>query len=160
MKDSSRKAITDANIWIDLHCGGITAEVFKLGLELAMPDLVAEEMLNPPVDELTSLGLKIIEIPGLLLEEIPILSREYRKPSRRDLSALAVARSQGAMLLTGDKDLRTAARVELGEVRGTLWLLKELVASKIITGRRAAASLRENAGGSQQVAEARVYEAY
>ena len=77
--DSPRTVITDTNIWIDLHRGGITTEVFKLGLLFKTPDLVANEILSPSIASLKRHGLDIIELPGVQVLEIGLL-----KPSSAD----------------------------------------------------------------------------
>ena len=140
--DSPRVAITDANIWIDLHLGGVTAEAFKLNLVFKTPDLVAHEMLSPSVASLQRLGLHVVELPGVHVLEIIHMARKYHRPSRPDLSALALARSERAILLTGDKALRSAGDEEGLEVRGVLWLLDRMVDSQVLTGSKAIAALQ------------------
>jgi predicted nucleic acid-binding protein len=49
-----------------------------------------------------------------------------------DHSALALAIQERCPLLTGDKDLRVAAKKEGVEVHGTLWIIEELLNQKII----------------------------
>jgi predicted nucleic acid-binding protein len=65
----------------------------------------------------------------------------FRKPSPNDLAALALAKSRGATLLTGDAPLREAAATEGVTVHGVLWLLDMLVAKAAITPEIAAAAL-------------------
>ena len=141
--DSLRAVITDANIWIDLHRGGVTAEAFKLNLVFKTPDLVAHEILSPSAASLKRLGLHVVELPGIRVLEIIQLARKYPRPSRPDLSALVLAASEGAILLTGDKALRAAGEVEGVEVRGVLWLLDEMVNCQVLTGAKAIAALQQ-----------------
>jgi predicted nucleic acid-binding protein len=49
-----------------------------------------------------------------------------------DHSALALALQERCPLLTGDKDLRVAAKKEGVEVHGTLWIIEELLNQKIL----------------------------
>ena len=49
-----------------------------------------------------------------------------------DHSALALAMQEKCPLLTGDKDLRTAAKSEGVEVHGTVWIIEELLNQKLI----------------------------
>jgi len=140
--DSPRAVITDANIWIDLHRGGVTAETFKLDLVFKTPDLVAREILSPPAASLQRRGLQVVELPGVRVLEIIQMARKYPRPSRPDLSALVLAASEGAILLTGDKALRAAGEAEGIEVRGVLWLLERMVACSVLTGARAITALQ------------------
>ena len=55
------------------------------------------------------------------------LAAQYPRPSRNDLFALVLAAKEDCALLTGDKDLKLAADTENVEVRGTLWLVNEMV---------------------------------
>jgi predicted nucleic acid-binding protein len=141
--DSPRAVITDANIWIDLNRGGITAEAFKLDLVFKTPDLVAHEILSPSAASLKRSGLHVVELPGTRVLEIIQLARKYPRPSRPDLSALVLAAAEGAILLTGDKALRAAGEEEGIEVRGLLWLLDEMVKSQVLTGGKAIAALQQ-----------------
>jgi len=135
--------ITDANIWIDLHRGGVTAEAFKLNLAFRTPDLVAHEILSPSAASLKRLGLQVLELPGDRVTEIVEMARKYPRPSRPDLSALVLARSEGNILLTGDKALRAAGEEEGIEVRGVLWLLDKMVECHVLNGNRTIAALQK-----------------
>lgn len=61
------------------------------------------------------------------------LAKLYRKPSRLDLAALALAEQEGCPLLSGDRHLREAAEAERVEVHGTLWLAERLVRAKLVS---------------------------
>lgn len=67
----------------------------------------------------------------------------YIPNGRNDLFALTIAKSRGLILLSGDKDLRSAAKKEKVEVHGTIWILDQLVAETIITQSAAAKALEE-----------------
>ena len=138
-----RAVVTDANIWIDLHRGGVVAEAFKLDLMFKTPDLVAHEILWPSVASLKRYGLQVVELPGVRLLEIIEMARKYPRPSRPDLAALVLARFEGVPLLTGDKALRAAAEEEGIEVRGVLGLLDDMVNCHVLTGPRAAVALQQ-----------------
>ena len=49
-----------------------------------------------------------------------------------DHSALALAIQEQCLLLTGDKDLRVAAKNEGVEVHGTIWIIEQLLDQKLI----------------------------
>ncbi len=57
-----------------------------------------------------------------------------------DHSALALALQEQCPLLTGDKDLRVAAKKEGVEVHGTIWIIEELLNQKMIQKSQATGS--------------------
>jgi predicted nucleic acid-binding protein len=57
------------------------------------------------------------------------------------LSLLALARAEGAVLLTGDKALRAAGEEEGIQVRGVLWLMDMMAAANVLTGTEAVTAL-------------------
>ena len=59
--------------------------------------------------------------------------KRYPRLGRNDLFALVLAASEEYPLLTGDKDLKAAAEAENIKVRGTLWLVNEMVQAGKIT---------------------------
>lgn len=141
--DFPRIVITDANIWIDLHWGGITSEAFKLDRLFKTSDLVAHEILSLAETSLKRMGLQVVELSGVQVLEIVRMARIYPRPSRPDLSALVLAHTEEAILLTGDKALRSAAEIEGVEVRGLLWLLDEMVGNHVLTAVKAIVALQQ-----------------
>ena len=67
----------------------------------------------------------------------------YPKPGRNDLFALALAEDKKCPLLTGDAALRQAAEMEQVEVKGTVWLIAEMVREQRITVTVARAALHK-----------------
>ncbi len=132
--------ITDANVWIDLHVGGVLAEVVRLDFDLVLPDVVHAEMeavrsevyakLNLLLD-LAHIRLVTTGPEGVQLAEK--LANTYREAHTPDLFALATAIVEQAVLVTGDKALRQAAETEKAEVHGTLWLLERMVEQAVLT---------------------------
>lgn len=57
---------------------------------------------------------------------------KYSKPSLFDCVALAIAKSRGIILLTGDGPLRKAAKAEGVQVMGTIGVLDQLKLEKLI----------------------------
>lgn len=106
------------------------------------PDLVAHKLQSLSAASLKRLGLHVVELPGTRVLEIIQMARKYPRPSRPDLSALVLARSEGGILLTGDKALRAAGEEEGLEVRGVLWLLDEMVSRQVLSGTKAIAALQ------------------
>lgn len=143
MADSRRIHVTDTNIWIDLDADGIVQEMFQLPFQFVAPDLVVEELKKPDGGNLVLLGLRKEELTGDEVRLVGQLASRYPAPSRVDLSALALAKARGGVLLTGDRRLRKAAEQEKTPVHGTLWILEELVRRRIVTPPKAARSLEE-----------------
>lgn len=133
--------ISDANILIDMEEGNLLPQMFQLPYSFSIPDILFYEELEQEHEHLLELGLKLDELESELVQYSLELVERYRKPSRNDCFALALAKQQQCPLLTGDKDLRTAAENEAVVVMGTVWLLTQLVIQKIITAVEARNSL-------------------
>lgn len=138
--------VTDTNVWIDLHRGGIIAEAFRLRVTWSAPDVVIEELREPDGEQLVrrllKLGLQQIELSGNEVTSVQELAARYRRPSTADLFSLVLAKARKALLLTGDRRLRDAAQHEQVRVHGTLWLLDELVRRRELQPAKAVAALR------------------
>ncbi len=61
------------------------------------------------------------------------LAKRYPQPSRLDHGALATAEQERCPLVTGDRNLRTAAESEGVEVHGTLWIAERLVEAGLLS---------------------------
>jgi hypothetical protein len=66
------------------------------------------------------------------------LRQHYRRPSTNDLFALALARTLGCALLSGDGALREVATRERVEIHGTLWLIDALLDARVVLVERVA----------------------
>lgn len=123
--------ISDANILIDMDCGGLLHRMFELAHDFAVLDVLFEEELREQHPELPGLGLGVISLDEVGVADGEQLSNEYSNngASRIDLLSLALARQQNCPLLTGDRRLREICD-EIGHpVNGTLWLMGELHAA-------------------------------
>lgn len=118
--------IADTCFCIDLWHGQLLGILCGLEVRLIIPDVVADELRDPGIEPFIGSGAEIqsAEPEEVLLVET--LRAHYRKPSIADLFSLAIAKTRGAVLLTNDKHLRTAATKENVTVRGILWLLDSL----------------------------------
>jgi rRNA-processing protein FCF1 len=141
MADFQQEFVTDSNIWIDLYFGELLEEVFKLPFKFMAPDVIIEELETPSGQDLVVLGLKEKELSPFLVSEVVELKGKYPRPSINDLFALCLARHLRLILLTGDGELRKAAKKERVEVHGILWLLDVMVKRKVITPARAIKAL-------------------
>jgi hypothetical protein len=139
--------ISDANILIDMKCGDLLVPMFQLEYRFAVPDVLFESELRVHHPEFMRLGLRKMELTSASVEYVLRLAAEIgqRGVGRNDLFALALARQESCMLLTGDARLRALAEKEDREVHGTLWLVGELLGAGRIrpaTARRAYEAMR------------------
>lgn len=119
--------ISDANILMDVEVGELVAPMFSLGYQFAVPDVLYYEELEEQHGHLLDLGLQIRTLSAKSVERVQELAQNYARPGRNDLFALALAEVEECPLLTGDAALRQAAETEQVEVKGTIWLIGEMV---------------------------------
>jgi predicted nucleic acid-binding protein len=119
--------ISDSNILMDAEAGGLLAELFHLPFTFAVPDILFEEELAENFAHLVAMGLQVREMPPEMVMTAERLARLYRRIGGNDRLALALALAERVDLLTGDEWLRKAADTEGVQVRGTVWILQELV---------------------------------
>ena len=122
-----RLLISDANILIDVEIGGLVAPMFSLEYRFSVPDVLFYEELDEQHGYLLDMGLEVRELDEQMVARVFDLAQRYKHPGRNDLFALVLAAEVNCPLLTGDKDLKAAAECEHVEVRGTLWLVEEMV---------------------------------
>ena len=125
--------ISDANILIDVEVGGLMAPMFSLGYQFAVPDVLFFEELAEQHAHWQDMGLQVKSLSAQGVDRVQALSQKYKRPSRNDLFALALAEHAQCPLLTGDAALRSAAEAEHIEVKGTIWLVTEMVRQQCIT---------------------------
>lgn len=128
--------ISDANVIIDMEVGELIKQMFKLDYEFVVPDVLYEVELKGDHSNLPKLGLKRRELQAAAVEYTATLAARYPKPGRIDLMALALARQEQCRLLTGDQALREASAAEGIEVVGTIWLVGEMLRTKVVTRKR------------------------
>ena len=109
--------ISDANILLDMESGGLLQPMFRLDLRFAIPDVLLLTELKRESTRLRGLGLVAKEVGSEGVDYIQALSATAGRlgVGRMDLFALALARQEGCMLLSGDARLRTLAEKELGQ---------------------------------------------
>ena len=135
--------ISDANILMDVEVGDLVAPMFSLGYQFAVPDVLYYEELEEQHAHLLDMGLQTRTLSSKSVERVQTLSQTYAKPGRNDLFALALAEVEKCPLLTGDAALRQAAETEQVEVKGTVWLISEMVREQRITVTVARAALHK-----------------
>lgn len=132
--------ISDANILIDLECANLSKTVFALGYRFGVPDVLFAEELEQQHAHLLTYGLESLSLSPQVIANMAQLADKYRKPSRNDLFALALALAEQCPLLTGDAALRSAAKKEGADTKGTIWLIEEMIKRQLLSiteGRRA-----------------------
>ena len=125
--------ISDANVLIDIEIGALVAPMFSLEYLFAVPDVLFYEELEKQHAYLLDMGLEPRELDEVMVSSVVRMAAQYPRPGRNDLFALVLAAHEQCPLLTGDKDLKAAAENENVEVRGTLWLVSEMVRTGKIT---------------------------
>lgn len=135
--------VSDTSILVDLERGSLLQAAFALpSCGFAVPDLLYErELKDHGGTELLALGLRV----EALSDEGVVEAGGYRraKPflSVPDSFALALARANGWVLLTGDGLLRDLAGSHAVECHGVLWMLDRMVAEAAATAQAAHAGL-------------------
>lgn len=127
---------SDTNIWIDFATVNALSLPFRLDHIYYMSrDALEDEWTTPKGrgNDLQLLGVQAVDITTD--EFFYAISQRERNPaiSAYDAIALAIAKTRGYILLTGDKALRKAAEKENVEVHGTLWIFDELTQTGTIT---------------------------
>jgi rRNA-processing protein FCF1 len=125
--------ISDANVLIDIEHGGLSSQLFRLEFDFAVPDTLFEEELRERHAHLLEMGLNVLAVDADGVQFALNIGEAHRRASSNDLLALALARQHKCMLVTGDKALRAAAVAQHIELRGTLWLVEQLVISEQIS---------------------------
>ncbi|EMY6821018.1 DUF3368 domain-containing protein [Vibrio cholerae] len=132
--------ISDANILIDMEEGGLLEAMFQLPYDFATPDILFFEELEEEHAHLLGLGLALKEVSSASMMYAMKLTGTYTQASRNDCFALALAKQEQCPLLTGDMALRKAAEKEAAIVKGTVWLVSQLVVHKQINTEQARAA--------------------
>ncbi|WBA10522.1 PIN domain-containing protein [Salinivibrio kushneri] len=135
--------ISDANILIDMEEGGLLEAMFQLPYNFATPDILFYEELEEEHAHLPGLGLALKEVSSESMMYAMQLTGTYTKASRNDCFALALAKQEQCPLLTGDMALRVAAEKEAAIVKGTIWLVVQLVVHQQINIEKARDAYRQ-----------------
>lgn len=135
--------ISDTNILIDLEVGGLIENMFSLPYQFTTPDILYYDELEEHHSNLIGLGLHLGNLSPESIDHLQVIIEKYPKPSRYDCMTLVLAQQETCPLLTGDKELRTSAEHENIEVKGTLWLVEQLVEEGIITLNKAREAYQE-----------------
>ena len=127
----------DSTILLDFFLVNALQFLLKLPIRIVTIDIMAEDLETPNLDQIRKAGVIVLETPLPILEDMPNTAASYGI-TIYDAALLLSAKSQAAVLLSGDRGLRTAAIKEKVNCRGTLWLLEEMVLGDIIVPGHAA----------------------
>ncbi len=139
-------AVQDANVLIDLELTGLFDLWFQLGIETHTTDLIGRELRQGGHERaLSYFRAGQVQEHSLSFEQLAAVSELEKeigsKANLNDCSVLFLAIELDAMLLSGDKPLRAAARVKRIEIHGTLWIMDQLVEAGLMSGEVACAKL-------------------
>lgn len=126
-----RVIVSDSSCLIDLRKASLLDTFLKLPYEFLIPNtLFEDELLKFTAAQKRALrrgGLRIVDLLGTQVLGAQSVVRQQPSLTIHDGLAFVLAQSHaGAILLTGDKVLRTFAEAEGIEVRGVLWLIDEI----------------------------------
>ncbi|KGK42056.1 hypothetical protein LH51_10180 [Nitrincola sp. A-D6] len=124
--------ISDANVLIDMEAGGLLELMFKLPFEFKVSDMLFADELSHRHSHLLNMGLIQAELTPESMIEAMRMTYTYSGPSRYDCFSLALAKQEKCSLLTGDEVLRKAARKEAVIVKGTIWLVEQIIEQDLI----------------------------
>jgi predicted nucleic acid-binding protein len=138
--------VCDANILIDL----LQVDLFKAFLKLKWEMHVPPDVVDEVQEENSDLLIQAIQSRDILLPvftpeelfQIQDYKARYQPLSIQDCSCLLLAENLSAVLLTGEKKLKTIATTSHGiQVHGVLWIFEHLVGKQLITPHMAHADL-------------------
>lgn len=122
-----RVLVSDTSVLVDLERGSLLEASFRLPFEFAVPDLLYKnELKDYGGEDLIRLGLCIEELDGNGVTRALAYRQRAQALSVPDSFALALAQTNGWVLLTGDGLLRQLANDEAVQCHGVLWILDEI----------------------------------
>ena len=124
--------ISDTNVIIDLDVCGLLEKMFQLPFSFAVPDVLYLEELEEYHGNLPGFGLKVLPLSEQSVNSAIELRLKYLDTGENDLFALTLAKQEECPLLTGDQALRVAAKEENVELKGTIWIVKQLIEHNIL----------------------------
>jgi len=136
--------VCDTNVLLDMLSGNIVSEMFRLRYRYITPDLVLRgELRETQISAVLGMGLQCLPVQHETANRAAVLGRAYPKLQDYDLLILATAESERCSLLTGDAALRGAAEDMHIEVVGTLWLIKQMMLSDLLSVASARSALQK-----------------
>ncbi len=130
--------VTDTNVFFDMMSIEVLPDFFGLDYEICTTDFVVNEIIRIDQAEqiqnfVRSKQLTVYKLSSNEIEEVINLKTKRNLRRITDKSVLWKALQLKCRLVTGDKNLRSEAEEQGLEVNGSLWVIKTLVETKIIT---------------------------
>ena len=126
----------DACVLFDLMDLGLLDRFFALGLQVVTSPQVVREVARNDQREILAAVIaerKLVVDSRVTLEDILAVKKMYPGLTFTDCSVFALARQMDGIILSSDKGVRNAAKKNLIEVHGTLWIVELLVQRGEIT---------------------------
>lgn len=127
---------SDTNVWLDFEAVSRIDFPFRLPVKYIMyNEALLEEIREPKwlLSDLKKRGLEAVDLSEEEFFYAGEIAEKYRKLSKYDRTALAIAKHRKITLLTGDNNLRKAAKAEGVIVIGTIGLMDRLLAERCIS---------------------------
>lgn len=125
--------ISDTNVIIDLDICGHLEKMFQLPFSFAVPDLLYLEELEEHYGNLPGFGLRVLPLSAESIDNTIELRLKYLDTGENDLFALTLAKQEDCPLLTGENALRVAAIQENVDIKGTIWVIKQLIEHNLLS---------------------------
>jgi len=130
--------VTDTNVFFDMMSIEVLPDFFGLDYEICTTDFVVNEIIRIDQAEqiqnfIRSKQLTVYKLTSDEIEEVVNLKTKRNLRRITDKSVLWKALQLKCRLVTGDKNLRSEAEEQGLEVNGSLWVIRTLVETKIIT---------------------------
>ena len=139
-------AITDACIFIDLYDLQLTAQFFRLDLEIHTSVDVLNELYTNQQQMLTAFQ-SVGKLTAHIIKEEDkreIHSKPYPKAlSESDKTVLYLAAKLDALVLSSDKLVRNSAKNNAIDYHGMIWIFDQLVEKNLITKQEAVTKLKQ-----------------
>ncbi len=129
--------VLDNSVLSDLHFGDLLRLLGALAFKTIIPDAVYDEHTRIggtalTMETLAAWGHEVRGTGPDGVSRVAELVRDNPAPSTPDLFALVAAEESGALLLTGDKSLRTLAESLGVQTHGVLWVFDELLNAALL----------------------------
>ncbi|MBE7443308.1 MAG: hypothetical protein HS119_12750 [Flavobacteriales bacterium] len=130
--------VTDTNVFFDMMSIEVLPDFFGLDYEICTTDFVVNEIIRIDQAEqiqnfIRSKQLTVYKLSSDESEEVVNLKTKRNLRRITDKSVLWKALQLKCRLVTGDKNLRSEAEEQGLEVNGSLWVIKTLVETNIIS---------------------------
>jgi rRNA-processing protein FCF1 len=132
-------AVKDANVFIDLEAISLFDLWFQLGYITMTTTFIIDELERGGHELcLQYVHANMIHVRNYGDNDLGMIDDLYQDIAQQgasvaDASVLYLAEQEGAILLTGDKALRTAAKNRKVSYHGTYWIMNELVKHSLLT---------------------------